>query len=192
MSIAMPPRGIALAQKLQSTVAKNQAWFTEQLKRAKPGQPLAYHPNLGLTAAEYDEFLILAKKKTLLKTGQAPLKVVHLGGDRFQLSAKKALAPLDGITLDLAKSQVKTLRGTCDKIDRIKTPDTHAFPWDGYVWETITPLDVKNSKGRVLQFHIGQLRGTQTGIIFYKAIGLEKQTVRLIITYPLAKATSDR
>jgi hypothetical protein len=194
MVIAMSPRANALAKKLQTAVAENQAWFQEQVKRSKPGKPLPYNPKLGLTSSEYEEFLRIAKKKALTKTGEAPLSVVRQGKGRYQFSAKGPLAALDGITIDLPKSQVETSRGNCDKLDRVESPKDHPFPWDGYVWETITPIVMEKSTGRVTQFHIGQLRGTRTGIIYYKSLGFEKgkqqPLIRLMVTYPLRKPSN--
>ena len=191
MGIGLTPRGASLAKKIQEAAAKHGPWFQAQMKLRKPGEPLPYHPNLGMTESEWEEFLRLNKKKTLVKTGQAALSVKKLGDGKYRFSAKGTLQVLNAITIDLKKSRVETPRGTCDLLDRVKTPKGHSFPWDGYVWEGLRPIVIEQSKGRVTRFHIGKLRGTNTGIIYYSANGFENgklQTpIKLFINYPLGK-----
>src|SRR5579862_7530439 len=57
MAVQFSPRHAELSQKMQGSLATNKDWLLDQIKRAKPGQPLDYDIRIGLSKDEYAEYL---------------------------------------------------------------------------------------------------------------------------------------
>jgi hypothetical protein len=68
-----PPGLAVLTQRLQQAAQADPTWFQEQVRRAVPGQPLPYHPKLGLTESEYQEFLALSDSVQM-----KPVRTAHI------------------------------------------------------------------------------------------------------------------
>ena len=71
MEIRFSDRANDLMVKMQSAIATNKDWFLEQIKQAKPGEPLAYDARLAILSRkeEYAEYLKAAENRHLASTG---------------------------------------------------------------------------------------------------------------------------
>jgi hypothetical protein len=83
---------------MQTALETNQDWLMNFIKEnAKPGQPLPYDKNFGLTRDEYNEFLSLGQKRELQSVKTVDLTVTtndnvlefHTGGVLPDLEAVK-------------------------------------------------------------------------------------------------------
>ncbi len=100
MSMRFTDRANQLMLKLQASVATNQDWFLEHIKRAKPGEPLDYDPRLGLTKEEYAEYLRESENRHLASTGTQLPCVFRRRGDILSLDIGDTNSPLSKIRLD--------------------------------------------------------------------------------------------
>ena len=107
MQFESAPRMAELGNKFIAATKKHPDWFQNAVKQAKPGEPLAYHPNMGLTKQEYQEFLRLTDGGIVLKKlADATIKVKYDGNAALITidppSPKWASLKLNMITLALS------------------------------------------------------------------------------------------
>jgi hypothetical protein len=57
MDISAPPRIREILQRFQKAIEQNPSWLLEAVKESRSGGPLRYDPRMGLSEAEYKEFL---------------------------------------------------------------------------------------------------------------------------------------
>ncbi|MBT6513622.1 MAG: hypothetical protein HOK65_02535 [Crocinitomicaceae bacterium] len=62
---------------IQDSIKNNLDWFKEFSKTIKKGSDLPYHKNLGLSETEYQEFLVLRKKKHFGLKGNAKVRIMN-------------------------------------------------------------------------------------------------------------------
>src|SRR5262245_43981650 len=56
MGMQFTDRARDLGLRMRTSIATNQAWYFEHIRKTKPGEPIAYDRRLGLTREEYFEF----------------------------------------------------------------------------------------------------------------------------------------
>jgi hypothetical protein len=100
MAIRFSDRANELMLKLQAAMTTNRDWFFEQVKKAKPGEPLEYDPKLGLTKDEYAEFLLESQNRHLASAGARMSCVFHTDGDILTLDNGDTNSPLGKIRLN--------------------------------------------------------------------------------------------
>ena len=69
------PKLDKLTTKLKRAIEKNYDWYIDHVAKVPDGEPLPYHENLGLSQAEYEEFLNLAKNITSISTGKITIVI---------------------------------------------------------------------------------------------------------------------
>lgn len=131
---------------IMENVEKNQDWFLEYTQTvAQAGSPLPYHPNFGLSEAEYADFLALSDSVVPMSEGQEKITVVQSENEiRFRATGSaKGLRNMIYIKSENAfylempgieRSPALLLSDTL--YTTISNPNhplgTH---WQGYVWQ---------------------------------------------------------
>lgn len=189
MEVGAWPRQIELAARLQASVAAHPEWWVEYVAKAPPGQPLPYHPRLGLTEAEYQEFLELSSSMQMVKVADGTLNFVWDSPTHIRLIGEGSLADLTGITIDLAADRVETPFAILRERTEINNTDVDSptGPWRGIQWkfEHLTP-DL--SSGAVVKLALGRRDEDGRGILYYNARrikGRSAQSVRYVLYYDL-------
>ncbi|MBI2932996.1 MAG: hypothetical protein HYY16_15235 [Planctomycetes bacterium] len=189
MTLRTTPRLEELTAKLQAAAQEDPEWFQEHAREAKPGEPLPYDEKLGLTRAEYRDFLKLAKQTGLVKAREVTVELAQDPEGVFTFQCEEDLPALHGVKINLKNAVVATPFGTCDQRSEIHTPPGHTFPWDGYAWALEATFDPETNSGKLAKFHVGRLRNSNRGILYYKAKRVEDgaliDSVDVVITYPL-------
>jgi len=112
MDVVYPKRFQELTLKMQVAAATNTDWFVNYIKaNAKPGQPLPYDKNFGLTKDEYNEFLSLGEKRELKCVETVDLTVTT-NGNSFEFHTGGALPDLEAVKFLRQDLAVKTPFGT--------------------------------------------------------------------------------
>lgn len=161
MKIAPSKRGAELETKIQKAVAKRRDWFLDYVKETKPGEPMAYHKNLGVTRDEYHEYLREAKQRKLSSTGEfLPCKFIH-DGKILRLDVGSDTSALSKIRLDLSDNRLRASTGDIglpewDSNDRQDIP---IGPWEGYIWR-FEASSVDQFKIRIVALSIYRLRNS--------------------------------
>jgi hypothetical protein len=182
MDLAPSPRMVELSQKLQAAVRQNAEWFQEQVRNARPGEPVPYDARLGLTQAEYEEFLRLASSMELRKVAEAPL-VVRAEGSRLVFDGGTGMPDLTGVAIDLAADQLVTPLATVAGSREVHSDDAQAAmgPWDGRTWD-LEEISADAREGRLVSLSVGRLRESGRGVIYWQQRQVQggRQTTRMM------------
>jgi len=106
MTLKFTDRANELALKMQAAVSTNQDWFLEQIKKAKPSEPLDYDPRFGLTKKEYSEYLREVENRHLASTGTRLPSEFRQTGDMLSLDVGDTNCPLSNIQLDTISGEL--------------------------------------------------------------------------------------
>jgi len=134
------PRYLDLQNKFLIGVRKHQEWFLEQQKIVeKTGKPLDYHPNLGMTEAEFNELKNLMESGTgieLVSSGTESL-TIKWHGDSIKFEGTGRLNAYNSLLL-IPKENIALIGDyKLDKFDLVNVEsENNAFKskWKGYSW----------------------------------------------------------
>lgn len=135
LAIRYSDRVDELGHKMQEAVATNQAWLLDYVKRAPEGQPLPYHVNLGLSEAEYAEYVQASESGQLTGVRRSPL-TFKKDGELVTVSTGSAEAPIAQIKLNARTGFLQASLGdiglpTWRRSDQENTP---IGAYEGYSW----------------------------------------------------------
>jgi hypothetical protein len=176
MQPVAPARLTALTTKLQLAAQKQPEWWMAQIRKARPGEPVPYDPRLGLTKAEYEEFLRLWGAFTLRKVKTTKLNVKR-EGRKVTFHGGEGLPHLKGVVLDLATGAVTTPFGTAAQCTRIRASSEQKVtgPWNGVQWE-LERVNDQTGLGTVVKFALGRLRPSGRGLLHYEVLQVTGQS----------------
>lgn len=188
MQLVHPPRMEELTKKLAAAIAKNPEWWASHVKKAKPGEPVEYDVRLGVTQAEFTEYLALTKKGVYKKVAAAKVEVKR-DGDRVVLSFGDQLPNLKTLELDLKADVVTTPFGVASNKTQIVASDgqTATGPWDGVQWK-VAKVEEKPARSTSMQIALGKLKESGRGILYYNLSQVSDQSrvnARYVLQYDL-------
>lgn len=201
MALVAPERCQELSVKFKAGVSLHPEWWLDYVKRGEPGQPLAYHPNFGMTEAEYEEMSQCVTEMRLEKISEARLGVKPDGQDRYVLDGGDKLPSLSGVVIDLQAQVVETPFGVCKTWSRIEATLSQRVtgPWEGYQWtaeEGVSDLqqakgvdDVMSADVFFAKFSLGRFQNEARGLLRYKVTRLhsgEKEDKEFILRYAIS------
>lgn len=76
-SVVYPERMVELGKRFQKSIAVHRDWFMQALAELQDGEPMAYHPNMGLTPEEYADFQSLKDSVVSYSSGQEQIVIAH-------------------------------------------------------------------------------------------------------------------
>ncbi len=161
------PRQLELTQKIQSSLQNNWEWYQEYIKTVKKGEPLGYHPNLGISENEYEEFLKISKDIEVESTGKEDLEIVN-ADNKIKFKGDGRLSIYNDLTIDIKNNQIlykEYILPFLDKVDIEDADNGLKSKWKGYNWAYEFPVitdetdltDLKNLDITIVRFTIGQL-----------------------------------
>lgn len=187
MQLGLPRRAVEIVQRLEAHLAEHPEWWSEHVRSAPEGEPIPYDPRMGISEAEYLEFLELASAGTLNKVGEATLDFQWVSSRRVRLGAEGELAALNGIEIDVVLQRATTPFGTLPERVEIdnRSESSPTGPWRGVQWsgEVVAP-DL--SFGASVQLAIGRLSRDDRAILYYDAHWIDGdliERVSLILFY---------
>lgn len=184
-----PPRMAELAARLQQAAQDNADWFREQVKLAKPGEPLPYDPRMGLSQAEYADFLAMSGQMTMQKQGEGEITIIAIGDGVYRLDGGPKLPDLAGIEIDLGRQQVRTPHGIAKEQAPVNASAESALgAWNGVEWK-LTQLNQEKKTGSSVKFAIGTLQPSGRSIIYYNVTKLDpagNARILLVLNYDAA------
>ncbi|MEN0047892.1 MAG: hypothetical protein AAF806_12595 [Bacteroidota bacterium] len=134
------PNYLLLASKFQEAIQENYEWFQAYSETSGVGKKLKYHPNLGLSEAEYEEFQAYLDQIKYVSAGQAFLTILQ-SDSTLTFEADGKLAPLRNLSIDLSNNQIfyeeyPLLHS--EVITREDTDNVLKSPWKGHQWEFLS------------------------------------------------------
>jgi hypothetical protein len=135
------PMLVTLQKKMTEAIQKNAEWFAEY--RKNNSLPLPYHKNLGLTPAEYNEFLRLssANKPILKRTSVLSLDIMHKKTE-IQFRGVGQLQFFDDVIIHFKDRSITLDEKKLKYLTEESAPDTNNIfrsPWKGYTWQYLSP-----------------------------------------------------
>lgn len=179
---APSPELEALTNKITTAVRADPAWF--RIYSAEHPGELPYHPNLGLTEAEYRRFLVLTRQIGLREVGRVALTVTRRADGGLALSAAGPGARLNGVVLYPDRNRVDTPFGPLASRSVIDNPEQQSptGPWRGVQWSNRGSASL-----RPVRIAFGR-RARGDMILFYDYGPSDPETVTLL--YPAQAAAA--
>ena len=170
-----PRRLRELNKRVQHAILANKDWWRDQLAHTKLGEPVPYDPKLGLTPAEYGEFVTLMQDSVLLRPARTVNLAVLSTPAGWKFGKATAYEGLRGIEIDTLKNEVHSTFGDLEAADPIKAgPNQRTTgPWGGPCWK-VDSVDAKTSTGSVGKFAIGKLVDTGRTVVYFTARRTDK------------------
>ena len=138
--VKMDPRYELLYSKFLSAVKKNNEWFLQQQKTVEQtGNPMPYHPNVGMSESEYEEFKTLIEKGPGVEMGKSGSAKVAFDyqSDIIRLKGTDRLEILNDVKIDLENNIVWIGDFKLDDFQEINVDtDNNGLKskWKGYQW----------------------------------------------------------
>lgn len=167
LAVQFPERATELALELEKAVNHHRDWFFKYTKEnARPGVPLPYHPNFGLTEKEYREFLALTEQRTIVVTSQVELTITEEAGI-YKISSGGRLPTLDEIIVNTNDNTVSTQFGKLHNPEKTSSDGTDSpiGAFRGYKWD-LEEGSIEADNAKIVSFSIYRLIEGKTFIEF--------------------------
>lgn len=192
IGVVMPPPELEkYIAKVGAAARKNPEWFKEFSGASKPGAPLPYHENLGLTKAEYDDYLALWEKREFKPTADVMLVLRKTFGDTWSLTASGEAGAISTLRYDEEKDVFRSPNGELERLEDIKADSTSILgAWSGFEWR----FQEETGLGSVKEnFALGRMDGKGFGLVVYRAQEISSEgspllDKSLVIRFALGKA----
>lgn len=190
MELSFPRKHVEISLKMQKAMLVDPNWTSEYMrKNDKPG-PLPYHPNLGISESEYEQFLKLSSKLGLVEKGKIKLSFIKNKDGSITIMTDKRGLPLNGITILSDNRGVETPYGVLDGFSNINNKDKNSptGPWQGVQWKIENIIDANHFPPSVsaVKFSIGVLDSKKEGILYYDVKNSPTQEIfHYVIFYDL-------
>lgn len=193
IGLVVPPAEIdKFMAKVEIAARKNPEWFKEYSAAAKPGVPLPFHENLGLTKEEYDEYIALWAKREFKPTEEVILVLRKTIGDTWTLTATGSAGVISTLRYNPSKDSFHSPGGDLNRLKDINTDENHILgAWTAKEWRFQENSLLGLTK---LNFAVGKFNKGEFGIIIYHAQEISPKGSRvhdksIVLRFPLGKAT---
>ncbi len=192
IGVVLPPAEIdKYVAKVETSARKDPKWFKEFSGAAKPGAPLPYDERLGLTKAEYDEYLALWNKREFKAIEDVMLLLRQGAGDTWSITSTGEASTFSTLRYSPKEDVFRSPNGELKRIEDI-TADASSIlgAWSGMEWKFEEETGLGKTKEN---FALGRFADNKYGIIVYRAQELSSEGTRLldkslVVRFPLVKA----
>ncbi|MDQ8191359.1 hypothetical protein [Roseibacillus persicicus] len=176
----IPPDEIqTYIDKVDEVRKKDPEWFAEYSKNAKPGIPLPYNEKLGLTKAEYEEYLKLwdQRKMEPLPQGELIVRLEPASDDRWRIRVTGAGSDITTMFYDPKSDTYTTTSGVMKRIEDIKADKRSILgEWTGKEWK----MELNDGFGITKEnLAIGKLADGSYGLLVYRLQEVSSAGTRL-------------
>ncbi len=192
IGLIVPPTEIEkYITKVETASRKNPGWFKEFSEAAKPGTPLPFHENLGLTKEEYDDYIALWAKREFKPEAEVMLLLRKTLGDTWTLTATGEASAISTLRYHPKEDVFRSPNGELKRIEDIKAdPSSILGAWSGHEWR----LEEDTGLGKIKEnLAIGQYDKKGFGLVVYRAQEISSEGSRLldkslVLRFALGKA----
>ncbi|WP_286858493.1 MULTISPECIES: hypothetical protein [Sphingobacterium] len=128
---------VAIVEKMKLAIKDNEDWFQKIMNELKPGEPMPYHKNLGISEEEYAAFMQFSQSIKIDKVGAIALKVIRRDSS-LHFEPKDFGDYLKYLVIHLKDQRVVVdrvgLQYEGQIIKDAKQTTLVAGPWKGYAW----------------------------------------------------------
>lgn len=189
--IAPPPEIEKFIAKVETAARKKPEWFKEYTKSAKPGEPLPYHEDLGLTKEEYDEYISLWAQREFKSTAEVMIVLRETLGNTWTLTASGEAGIISTLRYNPEKDIVRSPNGVLERLEDIKAEATSILgAWSGHEWRFEEETGLGKTKEN---FAIGRYDEKGFGLVIHRVQEISSEGSRLldkslVIRFALGKA----
>ena len=192
IGVVMPPPEIdKYIAKVETAARKDPKWFREFSAQTRGGTPLPYDERLGLTKAEYDDYLALWNKREFKPMEEVMLQLRQGAGDSWTIFSTGAASTIATLRYNAKADTFRSPNGELKRIADITADSSSVLgEWTGLEWK----FDEETGLGKIKEnIALGRLAGDKYGLVVYRAQELSTEGTRLldkslIIRFPLGKA----
>lgn len=189
IGVIMPPPEIdKFIVKVEAAARKDPKWFKEFSTSNKPGAPLPYDAKLGLTQAEYDEYLVLWNKRAFKPMEEVLLLLRQSSTGTWAITSTGSAALISTLRYEPKTDSFRSPNGEMKRIEDVKADATSILgEWTGQEWK----FDEETGLGKTKEnFALGRLADKKYGILVYRAQEMSSEGTRLldkslVIRFPL-------
>lgn len=189
--IVPPPEIEKFIAKVETSARKNKEWFAEYTKTSKPGAPLPFHENLGLTQEEYDEYIALWAKREFKSTEEVMLVLRETFGKTWSITATGEAGIISTLRYDPEKDTFRSPNGELKRLEDIKADAGSILgAWSGLEWR----LEEETGLGKTKEnFAVGKYDDKPFGLVVYRVQEISSEGSRLldkslVLRFALGKA----
>lgn len=179
IGMVVPPAEIDKhVAKVEAAMRLDPEWFAEYSTTVSPGTPLPFHEKLGLTRAEYDEYLAIWRKREFRSIEEVMLLLRKSAGDTWTLIATGEAGAISTLRYTAETDTFRSPNGELVRIEDIKTePDSILGEWTGPEWrfeEETTLGQTKENMG------LGRFADGKHGLVVYRIQEVSTEGTRLL------------
>ncbi|MCL4281818.1 MAG: hypothetical protein KJZ58_06095 [Flavobacteriales bacterium] len=195
-SVVYPERMVELGKRFQKSIAVHRDWFMQALAELQDGEPMAYHPNMGLTPEEYADFQSLKDSVVSYSSGQEQIMITMDDGILgFQGTGR--LEILDMVKLDLKENAAYISNVPLPFADTVVVTDpmnSFRSSWKGFSWKSGSSLDKGQlsldslSTMTITEYAVtvGRIERTQKSYLKVTAREMKQGVMELNLELPIA------
>ena len=200
ITVVVPPADLdKFVAKVEAAAAQNVEWFKEYSKNAAPGVPLPYDPKLGLTEAEYEEYLKLWDAREFKAVEAVVLQLKEASGGMWSITAAVGgggkegggSLPISTLKYDPEKDVFISPNGELKRLDDVAADKNSILgEWTGHEWR----FEEETSLGRTKEnFALGKTGDGKFGLIVYRMQEITSEGTRiydksLVLRYAMGEA----
>jgi hypothetical protein len=183
LEVRYSERAEELSLKMGMAVAANQEWMMDYLKKHVDERPLPYHPNFGLSATEYTEYLEAAEKTAHLRKAADAYVEFRREGDLLTMEIGDPV--VDKWSLNLSSGELLSPSGNAGKPEWQSRGATNAVlgAHDGYYWYHENG-DAMSGSFKLVSLSIFRLK--PSGMIFWRVKDSEMQNNKSVRSFNIA------
>jgi hypothetical protein len=187
-----PPEIEKFVAKVEVASRKDSKWFRETSAKIKPGTPLPFDERLGLSKAEYDEYLTLWSKREFKPMEEVMLLLRQTAGGTWSITSTGRASTLSTLRFHPETDTIRSPNGQLTRIDDIHADASSILgAWTGMEWKFEEETGLGKTKEN---FALGRFTDQKFGLIVYRAQELSTEGTRLldkslVIRFPLGKTS---
>lgn len=189
--VTPPPEIEKYIAKVEASARKNKEWFAEYTKATKPGAPLPFHENLGLTQEEYDDYLALWAKRDFKSVEEVVIVLRQSFDKTWSITVTGEAGVISTLRYDSGKDVYRSPNGELKRLEDIKAEPTSILgAWSGSEWRLEEDTGLSKLKEN---FAIGRYNEKEYGLLVYRVQEVSSEGRRLldkslVLRFALGKA----
>ena len=164
--------------KVEAAARENPEWFEEFSTASPPGSPLPFHENLGLTRAEYDDYLALWRKREFRPIEEVMMLLRQSFGGTWSLTASGEAGMLSTLRYNPENDTFRSPNGELARIEDIQAdPDSILGEWSGPEWRFEEETSFGQTKENIA---MGRFADDKHGLVVYRVQEVSSEGTRLM------------
>jgi hypothetical protein len=179
IGIVLPPSEIDKhVAKVEAAARQDPEWFRDYSTSSPPGTPLPFHEKLGLTRAEYDDYLALWRKREFRPLEEVMILLRESAGGTWTITATGEASMLSTLRFHPQDDIFRSPNGELKRIEDIEAhPDSILGAWKGPEWRFEEETGLGQTKENIA---LGKFADDKHGLIVYRVQELSSEGTRLL------------